>query len=42
MTTDSYPDERDLQPHVLEPGDQSLIPFLPEDVSLKIAGDMDD
>ncbi|CAG7967828.1 unnamed protein product [Penicillium nalgiovense] len=22
MTTDSYPDERDFQPHVLEPGDQ--------------------
>ena len=22
MTTDSYPDERDFQPHALEPGDQ--------------------
>ncbi|CAG8393868.1 unnamed protein product [Penicillium salamii] len=22
MTTDSYPDERDFQPHILEPGDQ--------------------
>ncbi|CAG8219696.1 unnamed protein product [Penicillium olsonii] len=28
MTTDSYPDERDFQPHVLEPGDQDS-PYAP-------------